>query len=360
MRRFAAIHSSLFLAVVLGLGTASVLRLQAPSLPAAVEVRVGEAARRFESHYDAVFPAKTFGINFWAAVQYVAFGEGRSGVVVGSDDWLYSLEEFRGWPDGEAQIETRLQQIVEAREQLAQRGTTLVVALVPAKADIYAEHQGERRPDAVHAGLYERALGGLRARGLMAADLRSALLACKQDQAVFLRTDTHWTPDGARCAAAAIGTQIESAGLATQQPQTFHRQIDPAREHAGDLINFLPLAPHFAGLLPAFDRLVPEHTAAAEADLLGDAPPPGFTLLGTSYSADPLWNFDGALRERLHADVLNLAESGHGPFKPMQAYLRAPDSPQAPVLIWEIPVRYLPMEDTPASAQPPSHQGETA
>lgn len=360
MRTFAVIHTSLFLAVVLVLGALSMLRMQPMPMPAGTEIRVGEAARKFEDHYDEIFPAKTFGINFWAAFQYLAFGEGRSGVIVGDQDWLFSLEEFRGWPDGEAQIETRLQQIVDVREQLAQRGTTLVVALVPAKASIYAEHQGDHRPDAVHDGLYERALGGLRARELIAADLQTAMLACKQQRAVFLRTDTHWTPDGARCAAQAIAAQVNQSGLGTRQPQEFVGRTEAERDHSGDLINFLPLAPHFAGLLPAFDRLAPTHTdAAAAVDLLGDAPAADIALVGTSYSADPLWNFDGALRESLHEDVLNLAESGHGPFKPMEAYLQDSNSPRPRVLIWEIPVRYLPMEDAPAATQKPSH-GEPA
>ncbi|HEY1076338.1 MAG TPA: hypothetical protein VGE51_06585, partial [Fontimonas sp.] len=261
--------------------------------------------------------------------------------------------------DGEAQIETRLQQIVEVREQLARRGTALIVALVPAKASVYAEHVGRQHPDAVHEGLYERALGGLRARGLVAADLQSALLACKQRSAVFLRTDTHWTPDGARCAAQAIAAQVNQSGLATQRPQEFVGRREAERDHSGDLINFLPLAPHFAGLLPAFDRLAPTHTdATAAVDLLGDAAAAEVALVGTSYSADPLWNFDGALRESLHEDVLNLAESGHGPFKPMEAYLRDSNSPRPRVLIWEIPVRYLPMEDAPAATRKPSN-GET-
>ncbi len=361
MRRFAVIHSSLFLGTVLVLGAIGLSRMPAMAMPAGFEIRVGEAARRFESHYDAVFPARTFGINFWAALQYLAFGEGRSGVVIGSDDWLYTLEEFRDWQESDQRISTHLQRIAQVQRQLAQRGTTLIVAPVPAKAGIYAEHRGGHQPKALHDALYQRSLAHLQAHGVVVADLRSALLDCKASQAVFLRTDTHWTPAGARCAANAIAARALQAGVTTNRPQDFVTEIEPARDHAGDLIGFLPLAPYFAALLPPADRLSPLRTVSnAEVDLLGNTAVVEVVLVGTSYSANPLWNFDGALREGLREDVLNLAESGHGPFTPMDAYLQNPDSPQARVLIWEIPVRYLPMDDSaPAIASTQPHPGET-
>lgn len=361
MRVFNVIHSCLFLAVVLVLAVVTATRMNPPSVPGAVEFRVGEAARRFERHYDAVFPAKTFGINFWAAVQYLAFDEGRNGVVIGANDWLYTSEEFRDWPDADARIDGHLQQIAEVREQLRQRGTELVVALVPAKASLYAEHLGEQQPEPLHADLYARALGGLAGRGVRVADLRTALQSCKKDHEVFLRTDTHWTPEGARCAAQAVAKIPGPA--AADRWQAYVTELEPEREFAGDLTNFLPLTPYFSALMPQPDRIAPMRTRGnSEGGLLDDTPAPEVVLVGTSYSANPLWNFDGALRAGLGEDVLNLADSGKGPFAPMQAYLQNPDSPQARVLIWEIPVRYLPMDD-PAAAQKASttpNEGETA
>jgi alginate O-acetyltransferase complex protein AlgJ len=66
-------------------------------------------------------------------------------------------------------------------------------------------------------------------------------------------------------------------------------------------------------------------------------------LVGTSYSATGVWNFDGALRDALEGDVLKVAEQGHGPFVPMEKYLSSPsiDDPRPQVVIWEIPERYL-------------------
>jgi alginate O-acetyltransferase complex protein AlgJ len=67
------------------------------------------------------------------------------------------------------------------------------------------------------------------------------------------------------------------------------------------------------------------------------------TLVGTSYSAGRPWNFDGALKEVLGADVLNVAAEGQGPLVPMQRYLDSPRFADAPpaLVIWEIPERYV-------------------
>ncbi|MBA7714020.1 putative alginate O-acetylase AlgJ [subsurface metagenome] len=66
-------------------------------------------------------------------------------------------------------------------------------------------------------------------------------------------------------------------------------------------------------------------------------------LVGTSYSAGEAWNFDGALKAALEADVLNVAKEGQGPFVPMKKYLESPalDDPRPDVIIWEIPERHL-------------------
>src|SRR5688572_8514492 len=119
----------------------------------------GAFTREFESHYDAVFPVRTLGINTWAAISYLLFREGKPGVVVADDGWLYTSEEFTVGPGAEAQVEAHLALIGQVHERLAARGTGLVVAVLPSKARVYPEPLGARRPPALHAGLYGRALG---------------------------------------------------------------------------------------------------------------------------------------------------------------------------------------------------------
>ena len=320
----------------------------------------GALTREFESHYDEVFPVRTLGISTWAAISYLLFREGKPGVVVGDDGWLYTAEEFALKPDAQAQLDAHLAQVAEVRERLAARGTALLVALVPAKARVYPEHLGGRRVPALHAGLYARALDTARAAGIPAPDLLAAMARCKAAGPVFLRTDTHWTPAGAQCAAATLAAASREAGLArTGAPVAFRTTQDAPAPHRGDLLKFLPLDPWFEGLLPPADALAAPRTEPVEATgLLDDAPAPEVVLVGTSYSANPLWNFPGALQQAFGEDVVSYATPAQGPFLPMLEYLGSADFAARPprLVIWEVPERYLPMRDGPAddpSAVPP-------
>lgn len=332
-----------FAAGIVALGAWSAVSALPYESPREVRVIDGGVARRFESHYDAVFPLKTFGTNLWAAIQLKLFGEGRQGVVVGRNGWLYTQEEFRSYPDAQAQIDAHLRLIERVHESLRQRDIELIVALVPAKARLYPEHLDGGSPAAVHQTLYARVRQDLVARGIFAPDLQAAMGWCKQNAAVFLRTDTHWTPEGASCAARALAQGESDRQPAARKAQHFHTEVQAARPHRGDLIQFLPLTPWFDALLPQPDRLPIATTQAEGGDLLSDTPAPELILIGTSYSADARWNFDGALREAFGEDVLNLAQAGHGPFEPMLDFLQRPVTEgRTRQVIWEIPERYLP------------------
>lgn len=341
MRTYHFVTSFLFGAVILLMAGAAIVRAVPYDVPDGSQLADGSLTRSFESHYDKVFPVKTFGTNLWGAIQYTLFGEGRAGVVVGREGWLYTSEEFGVSSDAETQFNAHLDLIADVQRRLKEQGTQLTVALLPAKARMYPEYLPEQRPATLHRDLYARAQQGLKQRGVTAPDLLAPLTRCKAEEAVFLRTDTHWTPDGAACTAqalAAAGTVPVESGSA------YLTEIQAPRAHQGDLMQFLPLAPYFSALLPQPDELVVRQTQAQSADLFGDAPAPRVALIGTSYSADARWNFDGALRQSLEQDVLNLAQAGHGPFEPMLAYLDQPrrEGPVPAHLIWEIPERYLP------------------
>lgn len=355
MRQAAVVSSGIFAASILVLGATAVVKVvdyratteSQDSLASLVE---GRAALAFESHYNQRFPARTFGTNLWAAIDYVLFDEGRPGLVLGRGGWLFTDEEFRTYADAEARVQTHLELVTRVRDELRRRGSELAVALVPSKARVYPEYLGWRRPAAIHGNLYHRIQRELAATGVVRADLLAVLRSGKSQDAVFLRTDTHWTPWGARIAAQEVARCLETAKLAGLGSATYRTRTGPRQSHRGDLFNFLPLDPYFAALLPPSEEIAEPHTeAAAETasaeDLFGDSRIPSVALIGTSYSANALWNFTGALQEALREDVVNYAQEGKGPFVAMLDYLARTDLPATPprVVIWEVPERFFPV-----------------
>ena len=166
---------------------------------------------------------------------------------------------------------------------------------------------------------------------------------------VFLRTDSHWTPFGAEVAARSLAEHLARQDIWQHGDQAFVTEAVASREHKGDLLSFLPLEPYFADLQPPAERLLPRLTRAAEGPeasaedaLFADAQP-SIALVGTSYSANPNWNFAGALKQALGSDLLNYAEEGKGPLVPMLNLLRQGDKELAGLrlVIWEFPERYL-------------------
>lgn len=366
-RHWTLLHTALFAGGILILGMLAGWRASSPppiamTLPVSRALINGELAKKFETHYDAVFPAKSFGVSLWAAIELVLFGEGRAGVRVGEQGWLYTAEEFKTYADAQRQIALHRELILWVRDQLLQRDARLLVVLVPAKTRVYPEYLNGHRPARIHQDLLPRFHQEIQRAQILALNVLDVLRICKQQNAVFLRTDTHWTPYGAQCVAQAVGSVARGAQLAGLSAIQFRTRTLAAQPQRGDLFKFLPLDPYFSGLLPAPDSVAAQVTeaparmdAATAASLLGDEALPRVTLVGTSYSVNPRWNFAGSLRETLGVDLLNYSSEGQGPFIPMLDYLRSAELRDARprLVIWEIPERYLPMgEDLSAYALP--------
>ncbi|GAB3482089.1 alginate O-acetyltransferase [Azotobacter salinestris] len=309
----------------------------------------GKLALNFEKHYDAEFPIKRIGTNLWAALDFSLFGEGRPGVVIGANQWLFSDEEFKPTAAAANNIMDNQALIQGVRETLARHNVQLVMAILPAKARLYPEYFGEQRPAPLHEQLYQNFRQAVADAGIQAPDLLGPLQKAKTEAQVFLRTDTHWTPYGAQVVAGQLATAIKPSGLLPESGSVYVTETLPAGPHKGDLTNFLPLDPLFEELLPPPDQLVrhstrpQEEQATGADDLFADNQVP-VALVGTSYSADERWNFAGALRQALGSDLVNFAEDGRGPILPMLKFLQSDDFKNAPprLVIWEFPERYLP------------------
>jgi len=359
-RSFRILYIALFLGILLALGIWSLRSFGSFSTSAETTVLNGRWTKAAETHYDDQFPIKRLGTNLWAALDFKLFNEGRPGVVLGRDQWLYSDEEFNPVANEDQNLQANYALVEGVRQTLKAKGVRLVMAIVPAKVRLYPEHVADVKPASIHANLYQDFHAHVAADKILAPDLLGPFQQAKQNgQQVFLRTDTHWTPEGAQIAAEQLAKTIAAKTPLSGQPQNFVTEAAQKVTHNGDLRLFLPLDPLFENLMPATEPLQKRNTVAADGqpasdDALfanNDVP---VALIGTSYSANPNWNFVGALKQALHSDVVNYAEDGHGPILPMLSYLKSDAFKSSPpqVLIWEFPERYLPVNNEIGDADP--------
>lgn len=338
------LRSARFILPLMFFGYAAVVNLGYARFPGSDDVPRdltalrGALTAKLDSVYRQSLPHREPAIGMIGAMRYLAVGEGRKGVITGSDGWLFTAEEVRPAP---ASLDKPLDRIARVRDELAASGARLVIVPVPGKLDVQVAQADPSLAEGI-AGLYDRFLNGLAHRGIPVLDARSALRAEAAESRAFFRTDTHWTPGGAE----AVAQELARSGLVETGGTPFAVASVGIDRFTGDLVSFVT----DAGMAPLVG-LAPEIAAPYTAEAPGDAgldifagAGAGATLLiGTSYSANPAWSFAEALKLALHQDVLNLAVEGQGPSRPMLDYLASAEFRGAPpaVVIWEFPVRYL-------------------
>lgn len=126
-------YSLSFLGLLVGMGVWSTGGLQSFQRTEQMTLLNGKLAKAAETHYDAEFPIKRLGTNLWAAMDFKLFNEGRPGVVLGRDQWLFSDEEFKPTAGAEQLMQENLALIRGVRDTLQQHGSQLVLAIIPAK-----------------------------------------------------------------------------------------------------------------------------------------------------------------------------------------------------------------------------------
>jgi alginate O-acetyltransferase complex protein AlgJ len=309
----------------------------APDVPMDWSSLQGKPTAELDGIYKKALPHREASIGLLGAARYLAVGEGRKGVLAARDGWLFTDEETRRLDA--ADLTDAIGHIAEIQDRLAAQGVQLVMVPVPAKIDVYRAQAGHMDLSEAMAQDYAGFVAQMRGAGVDVVDTRPAVVAMGDDLA-FFRTDTHWT----RAGADAVAQAVAASGLIGAGDTAYTVVPEPSKTFTGDLVSYVTTDAIAPAIGLAVESVTPMHAdaGAVVGDLFGGAAA-DVVLVGTSYSANADWSFAEALKIALGRDVLNYAEQGQGPARPMLAYMASDDLKQTPpkVVIWEFPIRYL-------------------
>lgn len=260
------------------------------------------------------------------------FGSAGAAVRPGCAGWLFLTEELRPWPTGDADLAARAAGVVRLAARLRGQGVRLVVAVSPDKAQVEAGRLCGAPYSAQSAGRLARFTALLAAGGVAAVDLLTPL----RTGDTYLRSDSHWTPEGAGLAARAVAAAVGTAGLA--RTDGIRTTVGGAAPRAGDLLRLMSLERAPARLRPSSDVVAMAETVVptAEGGLLDETAALEIVLLGSSFSLNG--DFDGQLQQALGARVANFAKAGGGASGSAIGYFGSAASRESRprVVIWEI------------------------
>jgi len=312
------------------------------------DLLTGVINAKIEASYEEKVPFDSAATHLFNAISIGLFGEARKGALIGRDGWLFTPEEFAWTRESEHNLVSAFDRIGDVAHELRGRGIDLIIVPVPLKADIVAGKLGSIILPARNADVYHRLQIYAKARDIVAVDLQTAFRASQPDS-LFLQSDTHWSVKGSGIAARA--TCASMSGLLAGVPKSdFEVTEVSARDVTGDLSKFVQTGWFSTALPAATDRVKGISVAQKVSDVDALLAPtdnepdkaPPIALVGTSYSANPLWSFEDQLKIACGADVINYAKEGAGPFRPMAEFLSTINLRPAPqIVVWEIPVRYL-------------------
>ena len=318
------------------------------------DFREGRTTGGLEKQLDHKLPARNSLIAFANGVKYVLTRGIGEKVRLGLDDWLFSVEELQFFSDAPIHQKQRLAILTNVGVNLRAQGVTLVVALVPDKARLYASKLPGGLYPYWHSERYSNILNVLNSRGVETADLLSALSPDSSTTSRYYRTDTHWNQVGAKVAAEALAARVKAISPGMPKTSFVSSVTGPQAPRIGDLLRMTGLGNMPDWVRPRPDEEAPittQKSASEQASGLFDNVGVPVVLVGTSYSQRG--NFHGFLQQALGVEVLNVARDGGGFIQSAKDYLADESFKTAKprVLIWEVPERMFSAPLTDAEKQ---------
>ena len=207
---------------------------------------LNEHFKSFEKNLETAFFAETPRKLTQSTLSLSPLKEGNRNVRIGKDGWLFlddAIESLTGqgpfhdepFPfkkDGNSPVDA----IKRFADQLDNFGARLILVSIPSKAMIYPEKINDNIKGPISHSDAQRLVSELNSLpNLDVLDLTKSLFNLKKDKKVFLKQDTHWTPEAMEEAAKIIANHIKSMDINFGKVNLKPKQKE-GRKAYGDLV----------------------------------------------------------------------------------------------------------------------------
>jgi alginate biosynthesis protein AlgX len=284
-------------------------------------------------------------------------------LTLGTNGYLLYSGDFK--PNTFA-FEDRTAYYTQLDRALEARGVQLVIAPLPSRTIVYPEAldksqtlQRQYSTDQAREN-YANSHKRLSDLGLTSANLlESALERRRTDDSknLYFVRDYHWTSAGARLYAQATAREIAKFEAYAALPKEKFTNTYVRTEDAESRLAYL--LQQVCGTKTPAEKIDVFETTRDGGNLLGEDAYP-VVVVGSSYTAEPKYNFEGFLKEALSTNVLNAAVSGGGYNAGLESYLlsAAYRKEKPKFLIWEFGANMTPWDQTPLREIVPSVYGD--
>lgn len=265
-------------------------------------------------------------------------------------------------------IDGRTQYYGQLDQALKSKGVQLIVSPLPSRTIVYPEMLDKNQPlqsaysTDVARENYRASLGRMWNSQISTIDLLRAALERRQmddTKILYFMRDYHWTSEGAKLYAQTIAREImKFDAYKSLKKEKFINTYDHSENAESRLAYLLQTV---CGTKTPPEKINVYETTREGGNLLGDDTYP-VVMVGSSYSAEAKYNFEGFLKEALDSNVLNAAVSGGGYNASLEAYLLSKEyaTEKPKFLIWEFAASMTPWDQTALREIIPSVYGDCA
>ena len=207
---------------------------------------LNEHLKSFEKNLETALFAETPRKLTQSTLSLSPLKEGNRNVRIGKDGWLFlddAIESLTGqgpFHDGPFPFKKDGNSPVDAikrfADQLDNFGARLILVSIPSKAMIYPEKINHNIKGPISHPDAQRLVSELNSLpNLDVLDLTRSLFNLKKDKKVFLKQDTHWTPEAMEEAAKIIANHIKSMDINIDKVNLNPKQKE-GRKAYGDLV----------------------------------------------------------------------------------------------------------------------------